>query len=160
MVIKIKNSQVDISSKKYCTFAKNIQLMKKEKVIEICVDNLILSALSIAFICILCVLFGSIDDHWMDCNMSKTLFCIDTTVFGIFASFMFYSFKKLDRKFKKLLSILNGIIILIVMFIFSKDGSDWSQYNTYIYKGYLTYIFIILFLSYTAIRYELRQKDK
>lgn len=133
--------------------------MKKESITEFCVDNLILSALLIAFICILCCSYGDIDNLRMECYMAKALFCCVTTAFSIFTTYKFYSFKKLSPKTQKQLSCLNGIITLIVCFLFSTDISEW-RYETYIETENLIYIFIILSLSYMAVRYELRNKGE
>lgn len=135
--------------------------MKKERIIEFCVDNLILSALLIAFICILCGTFGDIDSDFVECKMSKILFCCVTTAFCIFITYVFYGFKKFNKKPQRLLSCLNGITTLMVIFIFSKEYYKELIY-TYIYieTKHLIYIFIILSLSYMAVRYELRNKGE
>ena len=124
---------------KSCIFAKNTKIMKKERIIEFCVDNFILSALLIAFTCILCVLFGDVsDDYVMKCEMSKSLFCLVSTAFNIFITYVFYHFKKFNKKSQKLLSCINGIIVFIVLFIFSKTEYSYTKVET----EHIIYIFI------------------
>ena len=136
--------------------------MEKNKLINWCVDSIILSAVAVVFLYVL--------SDWTNGVKGIQLQFYDTSrnsvnnwvgLFILSISFIYCFIKKKPLKFNILTSIINGIVAFFATDIYTVDyyssfGGDYS----YFLKKHILYYFLILIVSFMIVRYQLRNKEQ
>ena len=134
--------------------------MEKSKLINWCVDSICLSAVAVVFLYILSDWNNGITEHTLRFyDMSRNSVNNWVGLFILCISSIYWYIKKKNRKFNIITSVINGIIAFFATAFYTVAenylyGSD--RYSFFLKKNIL-YYFLILFVSFMIVRYQLRR---
>ena len=137
--------------------------MEKSKLINWCVDSICLSAVAVVFLYILSDWNNGITEYKLKFyNMSRNSVNNWVGLFILCISSVYWYIKKKNRKFNIITSVINGIIAFFAtaLYTVTEYYSYCSGSYSSIFKKNILYYFLILFLSFMIVRYQLRNKDQ
>ena len=145
---------------KFVYLQKNTQLMEKKKIIDWCIDCFCLCSVAVIFLYILSGWNDGIDYGILYFYMPRALVNTLVGLFILICSFIYCHIKKKPRRLIFLTSVINGVIAFLATYLYTFRGADGYESYSFFYKGHLKNYFVILFIFFMIVQYQLRNKEQ